>query len=559
MASAEIEPFLDKYANRSQYKVPRYQRGYEWEREQWEALWNDIDQTDQSVGNHFIGNIILLEKKGKNKNTYEIVDGQQRITTISLLAMAIRDCQNYKLSESSTDTDSILSPVTNKKRKLELNDPDADASYEQIFDENVEDADGQIKSAYDYYRNQLRQLRHSEIDDILDNILHGLEAVWMKVDKPELAYSIFQSQNDRGKDVEPHILAKSRVHGAAHRLDGKAKDRIIDNWDEIYEKFDQNLGNPRFRSGRNIPIRRPIRHIVSVSDASTTTHIRREKLYDQFDRVVSSFNDIREFVDWFQTQQDTYLKISSSAEDVSAGSCDQQTRRYIQYINCAPSHAEIFSYMLFKKFSDNKDLLREFLEYCAIMSMRTQLGDINAKRDVFYTTASQIEDIQDPGEMRQTLRQKVREKTPSDNLIKQTLIDKDMNIHSGWRYRVRLYLASIEEYRDSSKLVRLDNIDIEHIAPRKTFKKDRYYQWRRKFDKEEFMNHRRKLGNLTLLKENEHKDLDETSFGDKMNTYRNTSQIITKEITKYNNWDAEAIRSRTERMAEDLVERWSIP
>lgn len=556
MASAEIEPFLDKYANRSQYKIPRYQRGYEWEREQWKALWNDIRQTDQSVGNHFIGNIILLEKKDKN---YEIVDGQQRITTISLLVMAIRDCKKYESDTSGGNVPNLITPLGKDKRKLELNDPDADASYKQIFNENAEDADGQIRSAYDYYRNQLEQLDQDEIENILENISGGLEAVWMKVDKPELAYSIFQSQNDRGKDVEPHILAKSRVHGAAHRLDETQKDRVIDDWRNVYETFSKNLGNPRYRKSRNIPIRRPVRHIISVADASTTTHIRRGNLYDQFDRVVSSYGDIREFVDWFQQEQDIYMEISSSAEDVSAGSCGPQTRRYIQYINCASSHAEILSYILFKKFSDNENILRELLEHCAILSMRLKLGDKNQPRDVFYTTAAKISDIEDHNEIRQALKGMIRNKTSSNKLIKQRLIDKDMNINSSWRYRVRLYLASIEEYRDSSKLVRLDNIDIEHIAPKKTFKKDRYYQWRRKFDKGEFENHRRKLGNLTLLKENEHKDLDEKSFGDKINTYRNTSQIITKEISKYNNWDAEAIRSRTERMAEDLVERWSIP
>jgi uncharacterized protein with ParB-like and HNH nuclease domain len=115
------------------FRVPPYQRGYEWENDEWRDLWLDLNRIEQQGGTHFLGNVILLYKD--NENAFEIVDGQQRITTISILLMAIRDSSNW----DGNPTDGRIRPLigykpgTERKRRLYLNDPEADAGYEQIW------------------------------------------------------------------------------------------------------------------------------------------------------------------------------------------------------------------------------------------------------------------------------------------------------------------------------------------------------------------------------------------------------------------------------------------
>ena len=79
------------------FSIPEYQRGYEWQKKHWRDLWTDVNRIGDQVDQHYLGNIILLEKD--TGRTYEIVDGQQRIVTISILAMAIRDVGNFEVDE----------------------------------------------------------------------------------------------------------------------------------------------------------------------------------------------------------------------------------------------------------------------------------------------------------------------------------------------------------------------------------------------------------------------------------------------------------------------------
>lgn len=68
----------------NKYEVPNFQRDYSWEKEQLEDLWNDIDELKDEKY-HYMGYIVLLQK---NSKSFEIVDGQQRLTTLTLLVLA---------------------------------------------------------------------------------------------------------------------------------------------------------------------------------------------------------------------------------------------------------------------------------------------------------------------------------------------------------------------------------------------------------------------------------------------------------------------------------------
>ena len=239
MGSAEFRSIL-KLLNESgeTFQVPPYQRGYEWQQNQWKDLWLDLNRIEQQGGEHFLGNVILLHKK--DDDTFEIVDGQQRITTISILLMAIRDSDNWSGSGKDARIQDIIDyRVTEEfKRRLYLNDTDIDETYERIWNGETVESENEIYDAYRYYTNKLKSLEHSEIDDLLDEITESLKVVRTKLEDPALAYPIFQSQNARGKEVPQHILATSRVYGGAYKLDNeREKERVIRKWDDIYDSL----------------------------------------------------------------------------------------------------------------------------------------------------------------------------------------------------------------------------------------------------------------------------------------------------------------------------------
>jgi hypothetical protein len=493
------------------------------------------------------------------------VDGQQRITTISLLVMAIRDSSSWDGVPDDGRIEAVLSykPAAEKKRRLHLNDPDIDESYEQIWQGNLQKAEGEVKSAYSYYTSKLQELNHKEIDELLSRVVNNFRVVRTEVEDPALAYPIFQSQNARGKDVPQHILATSRVHGEAYKLENDSEaDRVIKNWDKIYQDLREELGRPRFRPNNNTPVKRPMKHILAASGTETPTRIKSGVLYENFERVISKYEDIAEFVNWFEKEKNTYLKIASSSDDVSGGRLSNETVRYLQYLNCAPSHAEILSYITYKKFS-KENILKELFHLASIFTMRFELADSDNRKqkEEIYSLASKLKDIEESSEFRKVLKSRIQKKTPSDEEIKVNLMEKGMGV-GAWKFRTRLILVSIEESRKSSKSVNTDNIHIDHIAPRNTFENDNYFEWRKKHEEDGFSERCMRIGNLGLLTETEHGQLKEASFADKMKTYTNSDITLSREVAKIahesGGWGDNAIDRRTEALAKELANYWSL-
>lgn len=73
--------------NGKSYKVPMFQRDYSWEKDDWEDLWNDIEEIPNDK-THYLGYIVLQPIEGDNES-YWVIDGQQRLTTLSILAIAV--------------------------------------------------------------------------------------------------------------------------------------------------------------------------------------------------------------------------------------------------------------------------------------------------------------------------------------------------------------------------------------------------------------------------------------------------------------------------------------
>lgn len=84
----ESKSFEELMLGKKKYRVPTFQRNYHWKEQHWNDLWEDILAIENAKDPHYMGSVIL---KKSNDNEYEIIDGQQRFTTITLLILAIYD------------------------------------------------------------------------------------------------------------------------------------------------------------------------------------------------------------------------------------------------------------------------------------------------------------------------------------------------------------------------------------------------------------------------------------------------------------------------------------
>lgn len=557
----------------AKFEVPAYQRGYEWSNNEFNDLWLDIQRIEGRADKHFLGNIILLKKEGQYSDEYEIVDGQQRLATISILVMAIRDSKDFQNEDDSRIRDILYRSKDGKenRRFLHLYNDSADNSYESLWCGSPEKAEGNIKDAYVYYQQKLSQLNGDEIEDVLSKVFNNLSVVETTVDDPALAYPIFQTQNARGKEVSPIVLVKSRIHGAARKLGNKRDEQhVIDQWEEIYEDLREKLGGPRFRS-ENIRVRRPMSHILSNSPVETETRVKSSSLYETFERVLNNFDDVRDFVDWFEEEVKNHLyNLSSSRLDVDSRKFNKEIDRQLQYLNASSNHSEVLSMAIYKKYENEfdiwdqrkKELLKHDFRLAAILGVRMRLASIdrNDIRDFTYSAASKIKEATGHTDIRKTLQSVIDTRGPTDPEIVENLRANKVSVGGRYQFRTVLYLVSIEESRRNDIFrMNLNRLDVEHITPKKTFEKPRYVTWRKHHSEENFGERKDKIGNLTLLTPEDHSGIDEENgFESKKQSYQNSSIKTTQELCDYKKWNDEEIDERSARMGEQLANYWSI-
>lgn len=170
----------------AQFEVPPYQRGYEWDKKEFEDLWLDLSRIGDEVDRHYLGNIILLEKE--RGELFEIVDGQQRMVTVSILLLAIRDETIIGGNEDRRITNVVNSyPKDEKVQRLILNDEEMNESYRKIWQQASEEADKRVKKAYNYYIDKVQKLDENEVDELLTNITTNLEVVRTRCNDTSLA------------------------------------------------------------------------------------------------------------------------------------------------------------------------------------------------------------------------------------------------------------------------------------------------------------------------------------------------------------------------------------
>ncbi|GAA9011369.1 DUF262 and DUF1524 domain-containing protein [Helicobacter pylori] len=213
---ADVTPLLNfiKDNQKNQLVIPIYQRVYSWEKEQCKELWDDIIKIggDDKMDGHFIGSILyVLDRITHSDNTLLIIDGQQRLTTITLLLTALRDhwsdkrkeIENHYLINSDKDSD--------KKFRLILSEPDRDTLLYLIDKDRRKPSEPSLKIVENF---KLFEEWIRKNTDKLETIFKGLEKltiVWISLGKKDDPQLVFESMNSKGIELTQTDLIRNYV------------------------------------------------------------------------------------------------------------------------------------------------------------------------------------------------------------------------------------------------------------------------------------------------------------------------------------------------------------
>ncbi|MGH1581087.1 GmrSD restriction endonuclease domain-containing protein [Helicobacter pylori] len=213
--------FFEENQN-NQFVIPIYQRLYSWKKEQCEQLWDDIIKIggNDKMNGHFIGSILYVRVDDTHSSPLLIIDGQQRLTTITLLFIALRDHLNdeYELLEKFSHQKIQNRYLINsdekgdKKFKLILSEPDRDTLLSLIDKNKRKPSEPSLKIMENF---KLFEKWISENTDKLETIFKGLDKLMVVEislergkDNPQL---IFESMNSTGKDLTQTDLIRNYI------------------------------------------------------------------------------------------------------------------------------------------------------------------------------------------------------------------------------------------------------------------------------------------------------------------------------------------------------------
>ena len=573
------------------YTVPPYQREYTWSKGNWDALFDDL--TDNKSG-YFIGSIILIDRSDDSlgRADIELVDGQQRLTTISLLLIAIFNTLT-EFIESNEDLmdEELISDLSELKYKLvqkreqnksrivlqiqNNNNDDYKALLKEVklFSNQVEPSKNagnrRIYKAYRHLKDRIYYFLNSadeseklqKILDLLDKVCK-VRVINIEAKSGADAYLLFESLNNRGMALSAVDLIKNKLL-ANLALDNNNK---IDFYYEQWTKLIDYLGEE-----------------ISVQERFLAQYYNafREEIYPISKKPIAiRSNLISIYEDLIDHDAEKFLNdIVRSGEVYSQILLHQEIKFYslrkpleaLHRIQGAPSYVLVL--YLLMKYSDHKlDESHLARVICLLVTffVRRNLTDIPPTRDLRDMFVRIIDDLKGKtgNEVTSRINSILQQKTATDDEFEKRLKGP---IYLDNSSVTRFILCSLEEQSKTKEtmidLWRKENnkliFTIEHILPQRSDLPNFWVDMIAGGDKDKAKELQEKyvhfIGNLTITGYNS--ELGSKSFIDKRDRkdsngspvgYKN-GLILNKDLKDEDSWGVQQIELRTEKLVREAI------
>lgn len=249
------------FGNRVQYKIPLFQRHYVWDKDdQWEPLWNDIKDRLSQQGTHFTGTLVIQKETQTNDNgvskneIYEIIDGQQRLTTFQIILCALRDLakEDEKYEDIEEDVNRLILNKTRSqggelRYKLIPKDLDKE-QFLELVDNDKDESSGRIREAYNFFKTVIAdyvQDNYDKMGTLFDSIVEDFGFVQILLDSEDEPEKIFESLNARGKHLLQFDLLRNNLFLRAHQ----DRDRL---YRQYWDHFETPYWNREVKKDRTL-------------------------------------------------------------------------------------------------------------------------------------------------------------------------------------------------------------------------------------------------------------------------------------------------------------------
>ena len=244
--------FREIVGNGVRLEVPRFQRDYAWERHHWADLWEDIEIAQSEGAYHYLG-FVVLQRRGDNH--YAVIDGQQRLTTLSLLVVGAMRVILAKggpdaaaradvLRASFIGRRDLVTLATSNKLSLNRNN---DSFYRTYLTEltpppktGLRASERALAEAADFFEARLRGLEDgAAVARTIEFVAGHLFFTVITVTEELNAYRVFETLNARGVQLSAADLLKNYLFSVVDRGDSHSTrlDDLEEHWSRILEQL----------------------------------------------------------------------------------------------------------------------------------------------------------------------------------------------------------------------------------------------------------------------------------------------------------------------------------
>lgn len=542
--------------NGKSYQVPIYQRDYSWDKDDWEDLWNDIEEIPNDK-THYLG-YLVLQKNQEGDESYWIIDGQQRLTTLSILALAVTALFNEwskqgvdsgdnkiraeKLTERYLGNFSTSKLSISPKLTLNRNNDDYYKSWllklrKPTSLTKLKPSQRLMQKSFDYFVNQLNDKfktnkSGAELAEFLEKIVgNGIVFTQIIVENDLDAFKVFETLNARGVKLSTADLLKNylfKLTSQMGELDLNEAERQWQNINDIIRANDlttfiRHYWNSKFRIERQPTLFKAIKREISSPELAFDFLNNLESI-SQF---YTAFNNPADEI--WDKEESTHLKV-------------------IEMLGVTTCYSLMIAAITFLDRKELKILLREL----AVITFRFNLSGLNpneAER-VFSKVANDIANSNISTAKDAILSLKAL--YVSDKNFVQSFSTVSINTKRK-KELVKYILVKIENQIAGKDYQPEDAVaTIEHILPENPGS-----VWDEMFPIDIQDDYIYRIGNYGLLEASINNKLDNNKpFVEKLTEYKKSAYKLCNEFCEYEKFDPSIIALRQEKMAKIAKTIW---
>ena len=531
----------------SQYIIPVFQRNYRWEQKEWDKFWASLVeiQSPTKRGNHFMGFLVFmpgLAQPGQNVR-FHLIDGQQRLTTASILLVALRDAARHAGQTDLADEIQqfyLVHPMHQGDHRYRLLPKDQDFVNYRALVTNLGEPTGRIADAAAYFQSELAKLPV----DLPDRLRAIFNAVSQRFEfmcatlETENAYNIFKSLNSTGVPLGPSDLIRNFV--------------FMHIAPEEQDEFDRDLWRPledRFANPNGTLNEEAFSHFFRDFLMSFGQYVPPKDTFEFFEaRYEATDFSPRELARSLTTASAHYAVISGHVPD----ECQDVTSSLAALNQLESSTTYPLLLDLFRRRAegalDSTRLAHAVDMLSGFILRRFVCGESSRGYGrMFVRTLST-----DEGDAADALESYLNERGwPDDHRFRSAFVEFPLY----QRGYAREILETLERARDHKEPASFEAAQIEHIMPQ-TLSDD----WRHALGTDVERIHADWLhrpGNLTLSAYN--LELWNHPFPKKRARYADSNIVLTRELKEYACWTEAEIRQRGELLAKAASAIWIGP